>query len=58
MASEIQVAGANEARKALIGVCDFDGILRGKHVLADDVSDEGWIIKFSKPCSAGIVRTE
>ncbi|UPJ48093.1 glutamine synthetase [Bradyrhizobium sp. 200] len=48
MASEIQVAGADEARKALIGVCDFDGILRGKHVFADDVSDEGWTIKFSE----------
>ncbi|UWU67785.1 glutamine synthetase family protein [Bradyrhizobium sp. NC92] len=48
MASEIRPARANGSRKALIGVCDFDGILRGKHVLSDDVSAEDAIIKFSE----------
>ncbi|MDF0516662.1 glutamine synthetase [Bradyrhizobium yuanmingense] len=48
MASEIRPARANGSRKALIGVCDFDGILRGKHVLSEDVSAEDAIIKFSE----------
>ncbi|MGY3146239.1 glutamine synthetase [Bradyrhizobium sp. USDA 3397] len=48
MASENRPARANGSRKALIGVCDFDGILRGKHVLSDDVSAEDPIIKFSE----------
>ncbi|AMA59865.1 glutamine synthetase family protein [Bradyrhizobium sp. CCGE-LA001] len=48
MASELGVARAHESRKSLIGVCDFDGILRGKHVLSDDASTEDRIIKFSE----------
>ncbi|MCP3392109.1 glutamine synthetase [Bradyrhizobium sp. CCGB12] len=38
----------HESRKALIGVCDFDGVLRGKLVLSDDVSAGDRIIKFSE----------
>ncbi|WP_426441342.1 glutamine synthetase family protein [Bradyrhizobium genosp. P] len=47
MPSEIRVTGTDGSRVALIGVCDFDGILRGKHVRVEDISD-GSRIRFSE----------
>ncbi|MCP3416261.1 glutamine synthetase [Bradyrhizobium brasilense] len=40
--------GANSTAAAMIGVSDFDGILRGKHVLGEDLSGRDKIIKFSE----------
>lgn len=48
MASELGLGRAHEALKSLIGVCDFDGILRGKHVLSEHVSAGDSTIKFSE----------
>ncbi|MGX1350877.1 glutamine synthetase [Bradyrhizobium elkanii] len=38
----------NSAAAAMIGVSDFDGILRGKHVLGEDLSVGNKVIKFSE----------
>ncbi|XUJ32547.1 hypothetical protein ACQ5SK_29345 [Bradyrhizobium japonicum] len=32
----------------MVGVSDFDGVLRGKHVLGEDLSDGDKVIKFSE----------
>ncbi|MCA6101272.1 glutamine synthetase family protein [Bradyrhizobium australafricanum] len=41
-------ACAKSGRTAMIGVSDFDGILRGKHALDKDFLDEDKVIKFSE----------
>ncbi|MCP1854283.1 MULTISPECIES: glutamine synthetase family protein [unclassified Bradyrhizobium] len=46
--TDIRVARTNSARAAMIGVSDFDGILRGKHVLGEDLSDGDKVVKFSE----------
>jgi len=48
MSGEVRGSAANGARAAMIGVCDFDGVLRGKHVMADDALDGDKLIKFSE----------
>ncbi|UWU82899.1 glutamine synthetase [Bradyrhizobium yuanmingense] len=48
MPTEATVAGANAAQAAMFGVSDFDGVLRGKHVLGEDLSNRDKIIKFSE----------
>ncbi|WFU54467.1 glutamine synthetase [Bradyrhizobium pachyrhizi] len=47
MPSEIGI-GVNTARVAVAGVCDFDGVLRGKHVAAEDLSNGDKIVRFSE----------
>ncbi|WP_246786917.1 glutamine synthetase [Bradyrhizobium sp. USDA 3458] len=39
---------ANSTAAAMIGVSDFDGILRGKHVLREDLAGGDKVIKFSE----------
>ncbi|WP_050386101.1 glutamine synthetase family protein [Bradyrhizobium pachyrhizi] len=46
--TDARVDGANSTAAAMIGVSDFDGILRGKHVLGEDLSGGDKIIKFSE----------
>lgn len=48
MPTDARLTGANPARAAMIGVSDFDGVLRGKHVLGEDLSDGDKVIKFSE----------
>ncbi|MCC8950242.1 glutamine synthetase [Bradyrhizobium sp. Arg62] len=48
MPIDARVTGANSAHAAMIGVSDFDGVLRGKHVLGEDLSDGDKVIKFSE----------
>lgn len=48
MPNDAWVTGENPARTAMIGVSDFDGVLRGKHVLSEDVLDGDKVIKFSE----------
>ncbi|MCA1455833.1 glutamine synthetase [Bradyrhizobium sp. BRP22] len=48
MPSEIEVRGANGARAVAIGVCDFDGVLRGKHVMAEDIPHGDRTVRFSE----------
>ncbi|MDD1523518.1 MULTISPECIES: glutamine synthetase family protein [Bradyrhizobium] len=48
MATEATLTGATPARVAMIGVSDFDGVLRGKHVLGEDLSGQDKVIKFSE----------
>ncbi|WP_407121563.1 hypothetical protein [Bradyrhizobium sp. STM 3561] len=43
-----RLTGANPARAAMVGVSDFDGVLRGKHVLGEDLSVGDKVIKFSE----------
>ncbi|WWE90819.1 glutamine synthetase [Bradyrhizobium sp. 6(2017)] len=40
--------GVNPTHATMIGVSDFDGVLRGKHILQEDVSDRDGVIKFSE----------
>ncbi|MCC8955429.1 glutamine synthetase [Bradyrhizobium sp. Pear77] len=46
--TDTRVARANSARAAMIGVSDFDGVLRGKHVLGENLSDGDKVVKFSE----------
>ncbi|WP_407175493.1 glutamine synthetase family protein [Bradyrhizobium sp. STM 3562] len=46
--TDSRVTCANSARAAMIGVSDFDGILRGKHVLGENLSAGDKVIKFSE----------
>ncbi|MET3365292.1 type I glutamate--ammonia ligase [Bradyrhizobium ottawaense] len=48
MPTDPRFTGANPARAAMVGVSDFDGVLRGKHVLGEDLSDGDKVIKFSE----------
>ncbi|MDA9497655.1 glutamine synthetase family protein [Bradyrhizobium sp. CCBAU 11357] len=48
MATEAALTGATPTRVAMIGVSDFDGVLRGKHVLGEDLSGQDKVIKFSE----------
>ncbi|WP_439366280.1 glutamine synthetase family protein [Bradyrhizobium sp. DASA03005] len=48
MATEATVTAAVPAHAAMIGVSDFDGVLRGKHVLGEDLSGRDKVIKFSE----------
>ncbi|MCA1510226.1 glutamine synthetase [Bradyrhizobium sp. NBAIM01] len=48
MRTDTRLAGANPPRAAMIGVSDFDGILRGKHVLGEDLTNGDKVIKFSE----------
>ncbi|MGF6312892.1 glutamine synthetase [Bradyrhizobium sp. i1.8.4] len=48
MPTDAGMTGANPGRAAMIGVSDFDGVLRGKHVLGEDLSDGGRTVKFSE----------
>ncbi|MEY9463498.1 glutamine synthetase family protein [Bradyrhizobium ottawaense] len=48
MATEATLTGATPTRVAMIGVSDFDGVLRGKHVLGEDLSGQDKVIKFSE----------
>ncbi|MCA1411950.1 glutamine synthetase [Bradyrhizobium sp. NBAIM20] len=48
MTTEATLTGASPARAAMIGVSDFDGVLRGKHVLGEDLSGQDKVIKFSE----------
>ncbi|MCA1543560.1 glutamine synthetase [Bradyrhizobium sp. CCBAU 45321] len=48
MAAEATLTGATPVRAAMIGVSDFDGVLRGKHVLGEDLSGQDKVIKFSE----------
>ncbi|MCA1530646.1 glutamine synthetase family protein [Bradyrhizobium yuanmingense] len=48
MTTEATLTGASPARAAMIGVSDFDGVLRGKHVLGGDLSGQDKVIKFSE----------
>jgi len=48
MATGATLTGATPARVAMVGVSDFDGVLRGKHVLGEDLSGQDKVIKFSE----------
>ncbi|WP_375779329.1 glutamine synthetase family protein [Bradyrhizobium sp. ma5] len=48
MTTESRPTGVNPARAAMIGVSDFDGVLRGKHVLSEDASNGDRVVKFSE----------
>ncbi|MGY4158289.1 glutamine synthetase [Bradyrhizobium sp. USDA 4461] len=46
--TDSRVGCANSAAAAMVGVSDFDGILRGKHVLRENLSGGDKVIKFSE----------
>ncbi|WP_375784679.1 glutamine synthetase family protein [Bradyrhizobium sp. Pha-3] len=48
MTTDSRPTGVNPARAAMIGVSDFDGVLRGKHVLSEDVSNADRVVQFSE----------
>ncbi|UFW51451.1 MULTISPECIES: glutamine synthetase [Bradyrhizobium] len=48
MPTDPRLTAANPSRVAMVGASDFDGVLRGKHVLGEDLSDGDKVIKFSE----------